>query len=162
MASRGQRRQFMPKVSEFPHLAPTDATKVPVVGETHFLVGDLDTIFQRVSTVKIYRGIMYQAGTDEPVVAIPENTFGLDFNWLRVGDPGEYTCTVSSPVFSDPFKVVLSVFLVRTVPTLTFSATIARETDSRLRIVTFDGVSTADSVCGGTDRGLHIEVRVYP
>jgi hypothetical protein len=147
----------MPKVSEFPHLAPTTATKVPVIGETHFLVGDLDVLFETRNL--LYRAVIYQAGTDAPVAAVLANNFGFLFEWQYSGDPGEYYFIAPSNAFVLE-KTYLTTSLSKSNPA--YSASIVRISANFLRIYTWDGSSPSDSIMGGTDLGLAVEIRVVP
>ncbi len=147
----------MPKVSEFPHLAPTTATKVPVVGESHFTIGDLDALFETRNL--LYRAVLYQMGTDAPFADVLANNFGFIFEWQYSGDAGEYFFIAPSNAFTLN-KTYLSSSLAKTNPV--YSASLVRVAANFLRIHTWDGSTPSDNIMGGTEHGLAIEVRVIP
>lgn len=147
----------MPKVSEFPYQAPTAATKIPVVGETHFLVGDI-------APAKEYRAILNQSLAADPVARILKNSFGATLVWTRAGfGVGIYRATLAGAFpFAKTYVIVGSIASIGNTDLKTVLAVWEDEDNilvtTRLTDLTAGTNDLSDSVLFETP----IEIDVYP
>jgi hypothetical protein len=140
----------MPKVSNFPYQAPTPATKIPVVGETHFLVGDI-------APAKVYRAIIYEFMTNVTVYVL-ENSLGGTVAW-SYNAPGSY-----KGVLVGAFPPLKCHTMVQQRSAFTGQSTIGikapnNDSDDIWLETTSDGTNAAD---GQMPEGVCIQVLVYP
>ena len=139
----------MPKVSDFPYLAPTPSTKIPVAGETHFLVGDI-------APAKVYRALLTQISTLPPSVTVLENTLNGTVVWTY-NAPGSYVGTL---VGAFPPNKCFTQATHRNASATGFIAAKAPNNNSNdILVTTFNGSILANNLI--TD-GACLEVLVYP
>lgn len=102
---------------------------------------------------KVFTALATQAGTDDPVLNVLENTLGVTVVAARTG-VGTYTLTASADAFTDAKTAAF----INVNGTDLQAMTYARTSDTVITLNSISGGAAADDVLGA---GAVIEIKVY-
>lgn len=142
----------MSKISQYPDA--TTLTNVKLLGNQSNVTKQIPaTLFQPASTVKVWRGLISQTGTDAPTAIVLEDTIDdKDFVFSR-SDVGEYALTDSGQPFTSN-----KTFIMITATDVKFYIGRTSGTDT-ITIKTYDASGAAtDEVLTNTP----LQILVYP